>query len=86
MPIFFRSPSTNSSHPNLDSPKRRVPSALRAGSSLQTSSSCIIRVNCRRSHRILLIFITITMSSSSQSVWSSLLYNVLRNSLLWIEP
>ena len=73
--IIFRSSSTDSRHLTLGSPTCRVSSGLTTVSFLQGSTSYILR-SCP-SHLIFLIFIALTTSSSSQSVYSSLSCHVL---------
>jgi hypothetical protein len=68
---FFRSSSTDVSHLNLGFPTRRVPSGLISVSFPQGSSSCTL--NRCPSHVNRPVLVTLTMSSSLHSAYSSLL-------------
>ena len=71
IPMFFRSPSTDSSTLKLGFPICQVPSGLRRISPLQGCSSCILQ-RCS-SHLNLPIFNTLTTSSSSKDTMNTTL-------------
>jgi hypothetical protein len=87
VPIYafdFYTSSTDSGHPNLGLPTRWVPSGLSGVSFLQESISCVLK--SFPSHLSLPTCNTWTTSSSSQSVYNTLLYLVLHISLSLIGP